>query len=309
MSSPVENFDRYFRGLTVLVWLALPVTGALYALSWDQLPARLATHFDLQNHPNGWMSREASLILSLALAALVAATANWILSQVRRPDPAAWGLLAVCYVILGSMLWVTDSLIAYNVQSRPLTIVPVVTLVLVSATVLVALAVLTRRGVQLAKTTVLADEIHRSPFWGMALAMPAVLLVALVVRIPLLGVRILLGPGIVMMLAGAAMAWSGFHYQFSSAGIEVRTLGFRMRSIPAYDIQSYSVDRWNVLGGYGIRGVGNRRAYVWGNTGVRIKTWEGEVFLGHDQPERIIRDLDRIVEDRQRHERRSDLSS
>ncbi len=82
---------------------------------------------------------------------------------------------------------------------------------------------------------------------------------------------------------------------FSSSGVEVRTLGFRLRSIPAADIKSYALDRWNVIGGYGIRGVGDKRAYVWGNRGVRIKTLEGEVFLGHDSPEQIIRDLDLIT--------------
>ena len=45
---------------------------------------------------------------------------------------------------------------------------------------------------------------------------------------------------------------------------------------------------------YGIRGIGDKRAYVWGNRGVRIKTTEGEVFWGHDDPERIVRDLDAI---------------
>ncbi len=49
------------------------------------------------------------------------------------------------------------------------------------------------------------------------------------------------------------------------------------------------------MGGYGIRGIGDRRAYVWGNRGVRIKTSEGEVFLGHSEPEKIVRDLDLIT--------------
>jgi hypothetical protein len=47
-----------------------------------------------------------------------------------------------------------------------------------------------------------------------------------------------------------------------------------------------------VLRGYGIRGVGNTRAYVWGNQVVHITTLEGEVFLGHNDPARLVRDLD-----------------
>lgn len=305
----LRNSERYFRALTGLLWLTLPAAATLYAVSWNQLPARLATHFNLQNHPNGWMSREGSLFLSLAIATLLLATATGILSRVRRPDPAAWGVLAVSYVSLATLLWVTDSLIAYNVEGRRPNIVPVLSVALGSTAALVCLALLSRRGAGLSRTRVFADETHRSPVWALVLGMPAVLLAALALRVPLPGVRVALGLGIALMLAGAAMAGSGFHYEFSPVGVEIRTLGFRMRSIAAHDIQSYSADRWNALGGYGIRGVGDRRAYVWGNTGVRIKTAEGEVFLGHDQPERVVSDLDRIVRNREMHGKGSDLSS
>jgi hypothetical protein len=49
-----------------------------------------------------------------------------------------------------------------------------------------------------------------------------------------------------------------------------------------------------MLRGYGIRGIGNTRAYVWGNRVVHITTLEGEVFLGHNDPARIVRDLDML---------------
>jgi hypothetical protein len=88
--------------------------------------------------------------------------------------------------------------------------------------------------------------------------------------------------------------WTGFHYLFTSAGVEISTLGFRLRSIPRADIQQYTVEKWNPLRGYGIRGIGNRRAYVWCNDGVRIQTANGEVFLGHNEPEKIVRDLDAL---------------
>jgi hypothetical protein len=46
------------------------------------------------------------------------------------------------------------------------------------------------------------------------------------------------------------------------------------------------------LRGYGIRGLGNTRAYVWGNNVVHITTPDGEVFLGTDDPSRTVRGLD-----------------
>jgi hypothetical protein len=47
-----------------------------------------------------------------------------------------------------------------------------------------------------------------------------------------------------------------------------------------------------VLRGYGIRGLGSTRAYVWGNDVVHITTLDGEVFLGTHDPARVVRDLD-----------------
>jgi hypothetical protein len=140
-----------------------------------------------------------------------------------------------------------------------------------------------------------AEEQHGSIMWAMVMIVPACGMLLFAENVPLAGIRLTLIVSAIILFAAAAMAWSGFHYSFSPAGIEIRTLGLRVRSISAADIRSYAVDRWNVIGGYGIRGLGNRRAYVWGNSGVRIKTTQGEVFLGHSEPEKIIRDLDLVT--------------
>jgi hypothetical protein len=140
-----------------------------------------------------------------------------------------------------------------------------------------------------------AEEQHGSVIWAMVMIVPACGMLLFAGNVPLAGVRLTLIVSAVILFAAAAMAWAGFRYSFSPTGIEIRTLGFRVRSISAADIRSYAVDRWKVIGGYGIRGLGNRRAYVWGNNGVRVKTTQGEVFLGHSEPEKIIRDLDAIT--------------
>jgi hypothetical protein len=90
------------------------------------------------------------------------------------------------------------------------------------------------------------------------------------------------------------MAWDGFHYFFTRHGIEVRTLGFLLKSVPLLQIKSYEVQDWTPSRGYGIRGVGNRKAYVWGNRGVRVEMFDGEIFLGHSDPQRIVHDLNVI---------------
>ncbi len=167
---------------------------------------------------------------------------------------------------------------------------------MISAILLVVLALTTRRGEPLPAGKVLATEIHASPLLAMLMGFPTIILVAVIATIPIPGLRFALGLAVALMFAGTAMAATGFHYIFSAAGVEIRTLGFRLRSISAPEIQSYAEDRWNWTGGYGIRGVGNRRAYVWSNKVVRIQTNTGEVFLGHSQPEKIVRDLDKVVQ-------------
>jgi hypothetical protein len=142
---------------------------------------------------------------------------------------------------------------------------------------------------------VLAEETHSGRAWSLivlvALIGPAIavgLAPAAAVRWPLMFAGLLgLGAG--------AMAWSGFQYRFRRDGVEIRTLGFRLRSIPKQSIVSYSIEPWAFLRGYGIRGIGSTRAYVWGNKVVRIRTSNGEVFLGHSDPERIVRDLDMVT--------------
>ena len=104
--------------------------------------------------------------------------------------------------------------------------------------------------------------------------------------IPQAGLRFVMALPVVL-LGAAALAWGGFH-RFSAHGVEISTLGFRLRSIPLQSIKAVAIAPWSALGGYGIRGIGEKRAYVWGNTGVRIMLSDGEVFLGHREPEKIM---------------------
>ena len=140
----------------------------------------------------------------------------------------------------------------------------------------------------------IAEEVHASPLFGFLFVLiVGAMLLSLRVA-PTAPVRVFIGLiGLLLLVSGLA-AWSGFHYFFTRSGLEIRTLGFRLRSIPAGQIQQYAAQSCNFLRGYGIRGVGNCRAYVWGNRGVMLTTSQGQVFLGHDDPDRIIRDLDTI---------------
>ena len=142
---------------------------------------------------------------------------------------------------------------------------------------------------------VLAEETHSGRAWSL-LILPA--MIGPVVAFMLPHPAVVRWPALLACgigLATLAMTWSGFQYRFLRDGIEIRMLGFRLRSIPKQSIVSYSIEPWAFIRGYGIRGLGSTRAYVWCNQVVHIRLSNGEVFLGHSDPERIVRDLDMVT--------------
>ncbi len=288
--------SKLYRALTAMLWLALPLTALQYWSVWDQLPTRMATHFGATGQPNGWMPRDTSLICAMVVTALVLVAFTWVLTRVRKPDVVAWSLLAMLYVVMGVLFSINVAVLNYNLYGRPLNVVPALAVVFIAAIALTAVALLTKRGVELPRhaDVVEAEEVHGSALWASVFTLLTAVEVGVIAVIPLSGLRWVMALPALLLLGAAALAWSGFHYRFTGHGVEISTLGFRLRSIPLQNIKAYAVAPWNPMGGYGIRGIGERRAYVWGNTGVRIMLSDGEVFLGHHEPERIMQDLNLI---------------
>ena len=283
---------------TWLLWLSLPLTALRYWTVWDQLPARMATHFDINGHPNGWMSREASLAFALGLTAfmLVIFTVIPYLAGRKRSISAAfcWSAVAFAYVIVGFVFYVNNSLIEYNLTGRQIAVAPVLLVAPIAVVVLTVLFLAGQRGKPLSAAPGIAEETHGSRAWAMVfllLTVPQIMILS-VARVPAAQI----GVGLICLLFAviALHAWTGFHYRFTPAGVEISTLGLRLQSVPLAAIRHYSIERWHVLRGYGIRGIGGTRAYVWGNHVVHIATDQGDVCLGHDDPARLVRDLDAI---------------
>src|SRR5579859_1844644 len=142
---------------------------------------------------------------------------------------------------------------------------------------------------------VFAEETHSGRIWSLII-LPAFIGPFVSVALHPTGpARFALIPVAILGLGATGMVLSGFQYRFLRDAVEIRTLGIRLRSIPKQQIISYSIEPWSMVRGYGIRGIGSTRAYVWGDRVVHIKTTNGEVFLGHSNPERIIRDLDQLT--------------
>jgi hypothetical protein len=292
---------RAFEFVTWLAWLALPLTALRYWQLWDQLPLRMATHFDFSGQPNGWMPRDVSLWFALGITAsllIIFTVVLLVVYSARQADPASWATLAFFYLSLGFTFFVNNLVLEHNLHGTPVKFGLSLLLIPLGILILSAVILGTRRGQSLASEHWLAQETHASPLFAMVFLLPLFFLLWMLTTVPLGTARLGMGLMCVLFLGIAIFAGSGFHYFFGPSGVEIRALGYRLRSIPASQITSYGIEPWNILRGYGIRGIGGTRAYVWCNKVVHIKTAQGEVFLGHTEPERVIRDLDMIAQKR-----------
>jgi hypothetical protein len=286
---------KVYSVLAWVMWLALPLIALRYWQVWDQLPAYMATHFDAANRPNGWMPRATAMWYGLAITAFLLTLFTVVLYVAQRKREVtwfSWTLLAFFYLVIALIYGVNIGLVNYSLYGRAVNATPIIIALPLGVVVLLTVFFVAERGRALPTSDAIAEEVHGGRAWALVFLTPVLFEFWLMTVTPVAAVR--LGGGLValVLLGAAALAWSGFRYYFTTHGLEIRSLGFRLRSIPAEQIKEYRVQSWNPLGGYGIRGIGNRRAYVWGNNGVRIKTSNGELFLGHREPERIVRDLE-----------------
>jgi len=110
----------WYKTLVGLMWLALPVSALEYWRAWDQLPMRMAVHFDANWRPNGYTSREGALMLGLGIMAfmLLVFTVALLIVHAMKPG-AAWALLAVFSVSLGFLWYGNHSIITFNLNAQP----------------------------------------------------------------------------------------------------------------------------------------------------------------------------------------------
>ncbi len=288
---------KTFQIATWLLWLAVPLTALRFWLVWDRLPQRMATHFDANWHANGWMTRDAAMYVALGITVFMLAVFTFVLFVSQRAGQSSavsWVLLGFFYVVTLVLLAINDSVIQFNLNGEMSHPDWLVGLMPISVIVFIAFYLRVNRGEPLPSANPLAEETHASTFFGFLFLLATVGLVAALAVLPANGLRVVNLAMAFLFFVIAASAWSGFQYFFTQHGVEIHTLGFRLRSVPLQNIVSYDQESWNPLRGYGIRGVGRSRAYVWGNRVVRIHTIDGDVILGHRDPSRLVHDLDRI---------------
>ena len=286
-----------FQMLTWLMWLAVPLMALRHWQVWDRLPASLAVHFNAANQPNGWMSKSASLRFDLALLASLLTIVTLVLYFWHRKvavTASSWVVLLFFYGFIGVICYVEESVLKFNLYGTAVNAVGVGMAVAALAIGLIIGLIAFTRGRPLPPTDVIGQEVHTGKTAALIMLLALVPLLLIATAVPG-GARFVMIAVSAILLGTAAMAWDGFHYLFTRHGLEVRTLGFRLKSVPREQIKNYAVSRCGPLCGYGIRGMGGRIAYVWTHRGVRVDTNEGFVFLGHAQPEKIVHDLDAMM--------------
>lgn len=306
MSAPMKRVFAWIPMLTVVV-LALRT-----AAVWDRLPAVMMSHFDARGVANGWSARNEFIVLMFVLVGGIVALLALISDRVgRRRAVAGWAFVVMTWAVAAFMAGTFWATLDANLYHTRLAMAP--QWIIAGVVVPLAFAIgidwrwwLSRQRREAARSAkpaqVVAEEQHGSAVFAGVFFGGAVLLLLLAVPAhndrgywPVIGLIV----GAVALVLSGFWALRGFTYRFTTAGVEIRTLGIRLRRIPLSQITEYDVQRCNPLtdfGGWGVKGFGNETAYIWGgHTGLRIKTASGDVYLGHREPQRLLNDLNRIM--------------
>ena len=110
---------QVYKPLLLLMWLALITNALNYWRAWDQLPARMAVHFDANWQPNGYTSKEGAVELGLGIMAviLVLFTVAGLIAHALRPA-AAWPMLVVFYAVLAVTWYGNYSIVKFNLNAQ-----------------------------------------------------------------------------------------------------------------------------------------------------------------------------------------------
>jgi hypothetical protein len=108
----------WYKAAVSLMWLVLPISAWEYRRVWDQLPARMAVHFDANWQPNGYTSPQGAAKLGLGIIVFVLAvfTLTSLLLYTQK-SAAAWVALVFFYLVLGVCWYGNHFIVNFNLQS------------------------------------------------------------------------------------------------------------------------------------------------------------------------------------------------
>ena len=112
--------NRSWHKLAILLmWLALPTSAWTYWHVWDQLPVRMAVHFDANWHANGFTTREGAVKMGLGILVfmLVVFTIATLLISYVKPL-AILPVLLISYVAVGFCWYGNYSIVKFNLNAQ-----------------------------------------------------------------------------------------------------------------------------------------------------------------------------------------------
>src|SRR5581483_677967 len=284
--------------LIILPWAAIPALALHFSALRSDLPARIAVHFDFNGRPNGWQSPDMFLGFSTIFLLVAIGVMSFVLLRSFRLHSLTVAVTLVHYFTIGVVFVVCWQVLDHAAYGRPMSQIwpiPGALPVLGLMFAVLLLAQMPHAKMQPSSTGVLiAEEQHKSLLQLLWIVPGAAIGVWMAFSLP--------GPGrAIGIFFMAIMAWvgiavlDGFKYIVRSDGVQVKGFLLPLRFIPRSSIHSYRTEPWTGLG-YGIRLTSTGTAYIWGGKNVvNIATDHGNVMLGHYSPERLISDLDRMM--------------
>jgi hypothetical protein len=290
--------SRTWRIAMVGPWLGLAAILFDIWRAYDQLPAVIASHFNFAGYPNGWAPKQQlfSVIAPIALGTVCLFT--FLLSRFPQVSGLGWLLMITEYWSAGLLLGLTHATLRVGLGQAKTLQFPIGGWSLLMGLALVVgefsrLGTL-RKNAHAEQGTLIAEETHGSAVMASIMAALAVVTIVMASLLQAAGpARVAVFLVSVILLGCAIWAFTGFIYRVTSAGLEIRMLGVPLRFIRASDIDSYRAEECNPLtdfGGWGIRGIGAMRAYIWGgHRCVHLHTLAGdEIYLGMADPDRLV---------------------
>ncbi len=109
----------WYKLAILLMWVALPSSAWTYWRVWDQLPARMAVHFDANWQPNGFTTREGAVKMGLGILVfmLVVFTIATLLIAYVKPL-AVWPVLLISYVVVVFCWFGNYSIVKFNLNAQ-----------------------------------------------------------------------------------------------------------------------------------------------------------------------------------------------
>ncbi|HEY3929379.1 MAG TPA: DUF1648 domain-containing protein [Candidatus Koribacter sp.] len=297
--------SRNWKIAMAVPWLGFAAMLLDISRSYGQLPARIAAHFNAAGVANGWMPKHQLFtevcLISFGLLCLF----TFLLSRVTHVGGIGWLVMVAEYFAMGTLLMVTHGMMQIGLGETQTLDFPIGKWASFMAGVLVAGEIFhvfaLRRDVDVDHGQFVALERHGSNRAAAGLAGVAVAMLGLPLALDVSGPGRMI-PAVVgfVTLICAIWAYTGFVYRLSTNGLEIRMLGVPIRFVSAAQIASVNARACDALkdfGGWGIRGIGNMRAYVWGGDRcVHIHTHAGEdIYLGSSDAQQLARELESLV--------------